>query len=202
MEKRQFWRWRQDGRRNAPWRDHPQQGGRALDGYQDVLVVGVETDRSTALLLSLWLGLVAPALAKGQIAILTGSKPPALEQLAATELAQGVMVGEVGVDSAILQSRLTSTETLIDRRWSGILGVEGYARFEISVHPDLKDAVRTDWLQAKPENDYIVKLKVTEVSRQRVTHDNPIKIESGMKILTGKVVDGWQLLNEIKDSAW
>ena len=59
-------------------------------------------------------------------------------------LAQGTMAGEVGTDSAILQSRLTSTSTLVDRRWSGIIGVEGFARFEISTHPDFSDSVQTE----------------------------------------------------------
>ena len=78
-------------------------------------------------------------------------------------LAQGTMAGEVGTDSAILQSRLTSTSTLVDRRWSGIIGVEGFARFEISTHPDFSDPVQTEWHKSLPENDYIVKLKVSDL---------------------------------------
>ena len=78
-------------------------------------------------------------------------------------LAQGVMVGEVGTDSAILQSRLTSTSTLVDRRWSGIIGVEGVARFELSIQPDFRDSIQTEWLKSLPENDYIVKLKVADL---------------------------------------
>ena len=78
-------------------------------------------------------------------------------------LAQGVMSGEVGVDGAILQARLTSTSTLVDRRWSGIIGVEGSARFEISTHPDFSGSIQTEWLKALPENDYIVKLKVEDL---------------------------------------
>ena len=78
-------------------------------------------------------------------------------------LAQGVMTGEVGVDSAILQARLTSTSTLVDRRWSGIIGVEGVARFELSTHPDFGESLQTEWLKPLPENDYIVKLKVSDL---------------------------------------
>ena len=78
-------------------------------------------------------------------------------------LAQGVMVGEVKTDSAILQSRLTSTSTLVDRRWSGIIGVEGVARFELSIQPDFRDSIQTEWLTSLPENDYIVKLRVADL---------------------------------------
>ena len=78
-------------------------------------------------------------------------------------LAQGVMVGEVRTDSAILQSRLTSTSTLVDRRWSGIIGVEGVARFELSIQPDFRDSIQTEWLKSLPENDYIVKLRVADL---------------------------------------
>ncbi len=78
-------------------------------------------------------------------------------------LAQGVMVGEVGTDRAILQSRLTSTSTLVDRRWSGTIGIEGVARFELSTHLAFRDSIQTEWLQALPENDYIVKLRVADL---------------------------------------
>ena len=78
-------------------------------------------------------------------------------------LAQGVMSGEVGVDSAILQARLASTSMLVDRRWSGIIGVEGFARFEISTRPDFRNPTQTEWLKARPENDYIVKLKLKDL---------------------------------------
>lgn len=77
------------------------------------------------------------------------------------ELAQGVMAGEVTETSVILQSRLTSVNPLVDSRWSGIPGSPGAAHFEISSAPDFQSSFRTDWLEAVPEYDYIVKTKVS-----------------------------------------
>ena len=76
------------------------------------------------------------------------------------ELGHGLMVGAVDDTTAILQSRLTSTERLVDPRWSGVLGIGGIARFEVAAGADFKNSIRTAWLAALPENDYIVKIKV------------------------------------------
>ena len=76
------------------------------------------------------------------------------------ELAQGVMAGEVDVDSAILQSRLTSTNSHVDPRWSGVIGAPGVACFELATNPVYRDSFRTKWLAAVPEYDFIVKTKV------------------------------------------
>ena len=76
------------------------------------------------------------------------------------ELGHGLMVGAVDDTSAILQSRLTSTNRLVDRRWSGVLGIDGVARFQVSAGTDFTDSIETPWLSALPENDYIVKVKV------------------------------------------
>ncbi len=73
------------------------------------------------------------------------------------ELLQGVIVGEVTQTSAILQSRLTSSQSRVDRRWSGMPGSPGVARFEISTSPDFRNRSETEWFMAIPENDYIVK---------------------------------------------
>lgn len=75
-------------------------------------------------------------------------------------LAQGIMAGEVTQASVIVQSRLTSTEPQVDRRWSGIIGRSGVGRFEVSTTPDFRNSFRTEWLTAAPENDYIVKTKI------------------------------------------
>ena len=76
------------------------------------------------------------------------------------ELGHGLMAGAVDDTSAILQSRLTSTDRLVDPRWSGVLGIGGIARFEVAAGADFKNSIRTEWLAALPENDYIVKVKV------------------------------------------
>ena len=76
------------------------------------------------------------------------------------ELAQGILAGEVADTSVLLQSRLTSTHPLVDRHWSGILGVKGVARFEVSEDADFAPSRFTGWIEAVPVYDFIVKTKV------------------------------------------
>ena len=71
------------------------------------------------------------------------------------------MAGEVTETSAILQSRLTSADPRVDGRWSGIPGSPGVARFEVSSEPNFRGSFRTEWMEAVPEYDYIVKTKVS-----------------------------------------
>ncbi len=75
-------------------------------------------------------------------------------------LRQGIMAGEVGERSVLLQSRLTSSNPRQDPRWEGIRGAEGWARFEISASEDFAGARVLDWIEATPYSDFIVKLKV------------------------------------------
>ncbi len=75
-------------------------------------------------------------------------------------LRQGIMAGEVGVDSVILQSRLTSSNPRQDPRWEGIRGAAGWARFEIAENDDFDGGRTTDWIEASPYSDFIVKRKV------------------------------------------
>ena len=56
----------------------------------------------------------------------------AAEALEAYSLAQGQMAGEVSDHSVILQTRITSSNPLFDKSWSGIPGLTGWACFEIS----------------------------------------------------------------------
>ena len=76
-------------------------------------------------------------------------------------LRQGVIVGEVGEDSAILQSRLTSSNPRQDPRWEGIRGSDGWARFEIAENDRFEGGRMTGWLEASPYSDFIVKERVT-----------------------------------------
>lgn len=70
------------------------------------------------------------------------------------ERKQGEMSGEVSTNSAILQSRLTAGE--LDS--SGDLpGHSGVARFEISTQSDFANSFFTAWLNARPENDFLIK---------------------------------------------
>jgi len=67
---------------------------------------------------------------------------------------QGEMAGEVTSSSVILQSRLTGSR--IDEE-GDVPGSSGMARFEISDTPEFRDSVRTEWIEAEPDYDYIIK---------------------------------------------
>ena len=75
-------------------------------------------------------------------------------------IGQGSMVGEVSQTSAILQTRLTASEKLVD---GDVLGLAGLARFEIGITREFKKAKRTPWLKSQSHNDYIVKFKVSDL---------------------------------------
>ena len=74
--------------------------------------------------------------------------------------AQGEMAGEVTMHGAILQSRLTASDTLVE---GDLPGLKGLARFEISGTRDFEIPLRTKWLEALPENDFIVKANVNDL---------------------------------------
>jgi len=71
---------------------------------------------------------------------------------------QGEMAGEVTETSVILQSRLTKTKRTID---GDIPGAKGIARFELCLKRDFKNVSKTDWIAAVPDNDFIVKTKIS-----------------------------------------
>lgn len=73
------------------------------------------------------------------------------------------MVGEVGETSAILQSRLTSSNPRQDPRWEGVRGAQGWARFEIADNERFENSRMTDWIEASPYSDFIVKSKVNSL---------------------------------------
>ena len=75
-------------------------------------------------------------------------------------LGQGSMVGEVSEAGAILQTRLTVSEQLVD---GDLPGAAGVARFELGTTKELEQAKRTPWLKAQAANDFIVKVKVTDL---------------------------------------
>ena len=71
---------------------------------------------------------------------------------------QGEMAGEVTATSVILQSRLTRGAALVD---GDLPGSPGVARFELSAAEDFADPRLTEWMAALPQNDYIVKMRIS-----------------------------------------
>nr|WKN38460.1 alkaline phosphatase D family protein [Tunicatimonas sp. TK19036] len=71
---------------------------------------------------------------------------------------QGIMAGEVTATSVILQTRLTTSDTLID---NDLPGASGIACFELATDSSFTNAFRTTWQQSVPSCDYIVKIPVT-----------------------------------------
>ncbi len=74
--------------------------------------------------------------------------------------AQGEMAGEVTRNSVILQSRLTQGAFFIR---GDIQGSPGIACFELAEEHDFKNALRTPWMSAVPEYDFIIKQKVPDL---------------------------------------
>ncbi|CAN5921081.1 alkaline phosphatase D family protein [soil metagenome] len=79
-----------------------------------------------------------------------------------------LLVGEVTQQSAIFQARLTATDTLIfadihhpdSLASTDLAGKAGVTRFEIAENASFSSPLRTAWLTASPQNDFIVKKKV------------------------------------------
>ena len=69
-------------------------------------------------------------------------------------LAQGLMSGEPTESSIILQSRLTTSDTLID---GDIPGMAGKARFEISEHENFENSQFSEVLSSDSISDFIIK---------------------------------------------
>ncbi|MBW1802885.1 MAG: PhoD-like phosphatase N-terminal domain-containing protein, partial [Deltaproteobacteria bacterium] len=74
--------------------------------------------------------------------------------------AQGEMSGEPTQTTILLQSRLTQCSRFIG---GDIVGASGVACFEISRSLSFRDSFKTDWIQALPENDFIVRKKVKDL---------------------------------------
>jgi alkaline phosphatase/alkaline phosphatase D len=73
-------------------------------------------------------------------------------------LGQGIIAGEVTTNSVLLHARLTASDALQDGDMPGIRGV---VRFEVDTDATFKQPIQTEWLNARPDADYIVKAKIT-----------------------------------------
>jgi alkaline phosphatase/alkaline phosphatase D len=72
--------------------------------------------------------------------------------------ALGELTGEVGPNSAILQTRLTADAELDTT--GDVAGAEGWACFEIAARENFSDSWCTSWQKAVEKSDFIVKEKV------------------------------------------
>ena len=80
----------------------------------------------------------------------------------ALHLGQGILVGEVTTESAILQTRLTKSHTLVNGH---LPGASGWVRFAIiGDEPGESTLIKTPWMQALANNDFLVKQKVSGLS--------------------------------------
>ncbi len=80
-----------------------------------------------------------------------------IQLLAHPEHSQGEMVGHMTENSAILQTRLTLTNQAFNHDY---IGCPGWACFEYTDKPNRTKTTKTAWMEAKPGNDYIVKVKL------------------------------------------
>ena len=74
--------------------------------------------------------------------------------------AQGEMAGEVTQTGVILQSRLTAADGPVN---GDVPGSPGAAYFELSTVQDFRHYLRTNWIEADPEYDYIIKSAITSL---------------------------------------
>ncbi|MCK5702156.1 MAG: alkaline phosphatase D family protein [Cyclobacteriaceae bacterium] len=72
-------------------------------------------------------------------------------------LGQGIMAGEATSTSVILQSRLTVSKILIN---GDLTGIQGVGRFEIDEDSSFSIPIYSDFIEALPENDFIIKKKI------------------------------------------
>jgi alkaline phosphatase/alkaline phosphatase D len=72
-------------------------------------------------------------------------------------LGQGIMSGEATSTSIILQSRLTVSDTLIN---GDLPGKPGIGEFQIDANSEFENPISSDFIEALPENDFILKTKI------------------------------------------
>lgn len=73
-------------------------------------------------------------------------------------LGQGVIAGEVTTNSVILHTRLTAAEAVMD---GDVPGMRGVVRFEVDTDPKFPKPIQTEWMNARPADDFIAKAKIS-----------------------------------------
>lgn len=105
-----------------------------------------------------------------------------------------VLVGEVTQNSAVFQARLTASDTLVfddihdpeNLANADVEGKEGIARFEIADDASFADPIRTVWLLATPDRDFIVKKEVNNLQANKRYY---YRLEYGIDSLNTKRSD-------------
>ena len=82
-------------------------------------------------------------------------------------LAQGLMAGEVAVDSAFVQTRLTAVPELTNGKVPGMAGV---GRFEYATNAEFRDSKFTEWQEAKKESDFILRASLDGLQAHTLYH--------------------------------
>lgn len=74
---------------------------------------------------------------------------------------QGEIAGEVTTNSVILHSRLTTVGGIVE---GDVPGAFGKARFELADSSNFTDFLKSPWLEANAEHDYIIKTRMSGLS--------------------------------------
>ena len=99
--------------------------------------------------------------------------------------AQGEMSGEVTPNSVLLQSRLTSLPGPDLNAKGDIPGASGIACFEYSETADFAKPLRTDWMKAVPERDFIVRSQLFGLNPDTTYHYRLVFGETEAETKTG-----------------
>ncbi len=99
--------------------------------------------------------------------------------------AQGEMSGEVTQNSVLLQSRLTALPGPKLDANGDVPGASGVACFEYSEAADFAKPLRTDWMKAVPERDFIVRAQLLGLNPGTTYHYRLVFGETEAETRTG-----------------
>ncbi len=90
------------------------------------------------------------------------------------------MAGEVTANSVILQTRLTGGLTTND-----VIGVAGTGRFQVSTQESFEAFTLTEWMEAQPESDFILKTVVRGLMPETRYYYRPVYGPDTSDVVTG-----------------
>jgi len=89
-----------------------------------------------------------------------------LQNTAPIHLGQGMMAGEIADKTAILQTRLTQSDSLVDGHLKGQKGSLQFQYYEKGAAPESSQV--TEWMEASSRNDFIIKTKIKGLKANQV----------------------------------